>query len=86
MARINLRLAEGVVAGELDVADLDLGAFVNFEDQDDRVAGGDALVLRRDLGELTAVLAEKFFEDDFGFLDLRGVEAGFRRLARLCAP
>ena len=53
---------------------LTLGPSSIFENQDDRVAGGDALVLRRDLGELTAVLAEKFFEDDFGFLDLRGVE------------
>ncbi len=41
-----LAFAEGMIAGELNVADLDLGAFFDLEDQDDGVAGGDALVLR----------------------------------------
>ena len=74
-----LAIAERVIAGEADVADFNFGAFLNFEDENDGVAGGDALVLRRDVGELAAVLAEEFLEDDFGFLDARGVEAGFRR-------
>ncbi len=56
-----LAVAERVIAGEFDVADLDLGAFFNLEHQDHGIAGGDALVLRRDFGELTAVLAEQVF-------------------------
>ena len=72
-----LAIAEGVVAGELDVADFNFRAFLNLEDEDDGVAGSDALVLRRDGGELAAVLAEQFLQDDFGFLDARRVEAAF---------
>src|SRR5260370_56544 len=40
-------VAESVVAGELDFADLDLGAFLDLENENDGVAGSDALVLRR---------------------------------------
>ena len=69
-----------------DVADFDLRAFVDFEDENDGVAGGDALVLRRDFGELAAVLAEEFLEDDFGFLDARGVEAAFDGQADFASP
>ena len=69
-----LAIAERVIAGELDVADLNLGALDDFEDEDDGVAGGDAFVLRRDLGKLAAVLAEEFLENDFGFFDARGIE------------
>src|SRR6202044_2717494 len=50
-------VAESVVADKLDPADFNFGAFVNFEDEDDGVAGGDAFVLRSDFGELAAVLA-----------------------------
>ena len=56
----NLAVAEGMIAGELDMADLDLGAFFNFENENDGVAGSDSLVLRSDFGELPAVLAEQF--------------------------
>ena len=72
-----LAIAESVIAGEADVADFDFRAFLNLEDEDNGVAGGDALVLRRDGGELAAVLAKEFLEDDFGFLDARRIEAAF---------
>ena len=52
-----LAFAEPMIAGELDVADLDLRAFFNLEDQDDGVAGRDALILGCHLGELAPVLA-----------------------------
>jgi len=35
-----------MIPGELDVADFNFGAFLDFKDEDDGVAGGDALVLR----------------------------------------
>src|SRR6185369_14166435 len=54
----NLAAAERVIAGEANVTHLDLGAFLNFENENDGVAGGDALVLRSNFGELPAVLAE----------------------------
>src|SRR6266436_1138701 len=72
-----LAIAERVIAGEFNLADLYLGTFVDFENEDDRVAGGDALVLRRDFGKLAAVLAQQFLQDDFRFLDARGVELAF---------
>jgi hypothetical protein len=72
-----LAIAESVIAGKFNPADLYLGTFLDFENEDDRVAGGDALVLRSDFGELAAVLAEQLFQDHFRFLDARGVELAF---------
>ena len=69
--------AERVIAGEADVADFYLRSFFDLEDENDGVAGGDAFVLWRDFGVLVAVLAEEIFEDDFGFLDARGIELAF---------
>src|SRR5712675_1838491 len=53
-----LAIAESVIAGKFDLANLYLGPFFHFENQDDRVAGGNALVLRRDFGKLAPMLAE----------------------------
>src|SRR5712675_989021 len=53
-----LAIAESVIAGKFDLAHLYLGPFFHFENQDDSVAGGDALVLRRDFSKLASVLAE----------------------------
>jgi hypothetical protein len=72
-----LAIAERMIALELDSADLDLGTFLDFENKNDGVAGSDALVLRRDLRELTAMLSEKLFQHHFGFLDFRGIELAF---------
>ena len=66
-----------MVSGELDSADLDFGAFLDFENENDGIAGSDALVLRRDLGKLAAMLAQQLFQDDFGFFDFRGIELAF---------
>ena len=57
MARRSLRSLKDVVADKFDGADFNFGAFVNFEDEDDGVARGDAFVLRSHRGELVAVLA-----------------------------
>src|SRR5438132_10455933 len=54
-----LAVAESVISGELDFADLDLGTFLDLENENDGVAGSDALVLRSDFGKLAAVLAEQ---------------------------
>ena len=54
-----------MIAGEFDVADFNLGAFFNFENEDDRVTGGDSFVLRRDFGELTAMFTEQLAQHDF---------------------
>src|SRR5467141_386428 len=72
-----LAVAESVVAGELDSADLDLGAFLDFENENDGVAGSDAFVHRRDFGKLAAVFAQQFLQHDFRFLDFSGIELAF---------
>src|SRR6266436_5760324 len=53
-----LAVAESVVPLEFYLADLDLRAFLNLENENDGVAGSNALVLRGDFRELTAVLAQ----------------------------
>src|SRR5260370_35963079 len=78
-----LAIAECVVPRELDAADLHLRPFLNFENQDDRVARRDALVLRRDFGELAAVLPKQFLQDYFRFLDARGIKLALHREADL---
>ncbi len=78
-----LAIAEGVIAGELDAPDLHLGPFLDFKDQDDGVAGGDALVLRRNFCELPAMFAEQLLEHDFGFFNARGVKLTFHGEADL---
>src|SRR5258708_9970676 len=50
-------VAEGVVAGKFDLANLDFRPFIDFEDQNDRVAGSDAFVLRTDFRKLPTVFA-----------------------------
>ncbi len=72
-------IAEGVIAGELNVADLDLGAFFDFEHQDDGVTGGDAFVLGRDFRELAAMLTQQILQHHFRFLDSRGIELALDR-------
>ena len=69
-----LAIAEGVIAGEPDVANLHLGTFFDLEDEDHGVAGGDALVLGSDLRELAAMLAEEILQNDFRLLDAGGIE------------
>src|SRR5215469_11263151 len=66
-----------MIAFEFDFADLDLGAFIDFEHENDGVAGSDALVLRRDFRELAAVFAQKLFQYHFRFLDFRRVKLAF---------
>src|SRR5579859_2318357 len=70
-------VAERVVPYKLDRADFNLGAFVNLEDQNHSIAGGDAFVLRSHFRELAAVLSEQFLEYDFGPLDFCGIEWAF---------
>ena len=72
-----LAIAERMIAGEFDVADFDLGAFFNFENEDDRVTGSDSFVLGSDLGELTAVFTEQLAQHHFGFFDFRGIKLAF---------
>src|SRR6266853_2955630 len=72
-----LAVAESVVSTELDFADLNLGAFLDLENENDGVAGGDAFVLRGDFRELAAVLAQQFLQHDFRFLDFGGIELAF---------
>src|ERR1700730_12883015 len=66
-----------MITGELYATDFDLGAFLNCENENDRVAGGDSFVLRSDVGKLTAVLAEQFLQNHFSLLDARGVKLTF---------
>src|SRR5207248_9536195 len=76
-------IAEGMIPHELDFANLDFGAFLDFEHQNDRIAGSNALVLRGNLGELAAMLSQKLFQNNFGFLDFRGVKLAFHAQADL---
>src|SRR6267142_1452914 len=78
-----LAIAEGVIPGKFDLADLYLRPFFHFENQDDGIAGGNALVLRRNFGELASMLAEQFLQDNFGLLDAGGIELAFHGEADL---
>src|SRR5262249_17982219 len=66
-----------MIAGELDLADLDFWPLDNLKNENDGVARSDALVLRRDLGELAPMLAEQLLQHHFGFLDLGRIEWAF---------
>src|SRR6059036_608289 len=55
----------------------DLGAFLDFENENDGVAGSDALVLRSDFSELPAMLGQQLLQHDFRFLDLGGIKLAF---------
>src|SRR6266700_782228 len=70
-----------MIALELDFADLDFWPFLNFEDKNNGVAGGDALILRGDLRKLAAVLPQKFLYYHFRFLDFSGVKLAFHAQA-----
>src|SRR6266436_6612890 len=72
-----LAVAESVISGELDSADLDLGPFFDFENKNDGVAGGDALILRADFGELAAVFGEELLQDHLGFFYFCRIELAF---------
>src|SRR5258705_308519 len=74
---------ESVIAGKFDFANLYLGSFFHFKNQDDRVAGGNALVLRCDFGKLAPMLAEQFLQDNFGLLDACGIKLAFHGEADL---
>src|SRR6476661_2157190 len=76
-------VAERVVSDELDLADFNLGAFNNLEDQDHSITGGDAFVLRGYFRELAAVLAKQLLQYHFGLLDFRGIEWAFHGEADL---
>src|SRR5690349_15334391 len=78
-----LAIAESMITREFDSADFDFGAFVNFEYKNDRVARGDALVLRRHFRKLPPMFAEQFLNHHFSFLDFGGVEGTFDRQAHL---
>src|SRR5713226_5020320 len=66
-----------MVSREIDFADLDLRAFLDLENENDGVAGSNALVLRSDFRELPAVFAQQVLQYDFRFLDFRGIELAF---------
>ena len=76
-----LAVAECVIAGEANVADFNFGAFLNLEDEDDGVAGRDAFIFRRDFGELVAMFAQQFFQNDFSFFDAGRDRTAFYREA-----
>src|SRR5207245_5155659 len=50
---------------------------LDLENENDGVAGSDALVLRSDFGKLVAVLPQQLFQHDFRFFDFRGIELAF---------
>src|SRR5215831_7425913 len=66
-----------MIALKLDFADLDLWPLLDLEHQNDSVARSDALILGRDLRELTAVLSKKLFDNHLGFLNLCGIKLAF---------
>ena len=72
-----LSVTESMIALEFDFADLNLGPFVDLEHENYRVAGGDALVLWGDSGELPTVFPEKLFQHNFRLLDFRGIKLAF---------
>src|SRR5262249_31542563 len=72
-----LAIAEGMIAGEFNLADFDLRPFINLENQNYRIARSNPLVLRRDFGELSSVLAKQFLNDNFGFFDSGRIELAF---------
>src|SRR5436309_6308756 len=72
-----LAVTESMVSLEFDFADLDFRAFLDLENENDGVAGSDALVLRSDFRELPAVLGQQFLQHDFRFLDLGGIKLAF---------
>ena len=72
-----------MIALEGDHSDLDLGSFVNGEDELDGVGRGNFLVGRLDHGELVPVQGLKFLDHDFRLLDLGGIELAFDREAHL---
>src|SRR5208337_2849233 len=75
--------AKGVVPREQDLPDFDLWSFVDFEDQDHRVARCYPLVLRRHRRELPAMLSQQILQHDFRFLDARRVELALHRQPNL---
>jgi len=66
-----------MVSRELDLPDFYLWPFFDFEHQNHRIARGDALVLRRDLGKLPPVFSQQFLQYHFRFFDLRRIELAF---------
>ncbi len=70
-----LAVAQLLVAGELDVADLDLRAFLDVEREVHQLrTGGQFLDLVRDLGELVALLRHHVAHDAFDLADQRGID------------
>src|ERR1700730_649852 len=74
-----LTVAERVIPGEYNLAYLDLWAFIDFENQNHRVARRNLFKLRGHACELVAVFAEQILQHHFGLLDARGVELAFYR-------
>ena len=65
---------ESLVSNNGDRADLDLGPFIDVENQFNGVAGCDALVSWLHSGKLPPVLGEQFLDNHFRALDLGGIE------------
>src|SRR5579883_648736 len=63
-----------MISREFDLADLDLWSLDNLENENDRIARGDAFVLRGHLRELAPVLAEQILDNHFRLLDFRWIE------------
>src|SRR4030095_6362580 len=78
-----LPVTKRVIPREADFSDLDLRAFDNLEDQDDRVARAKALILRSNRRELPAVLGQQVFQYQARLHDPRGIELALHRQADL---
>ena len=69
------------VSRDDNFADLHLGAFIDVERELYGVRAGEPFKGGLDGGELAAVLGEQLFQNDFRFLDFRGIELAFNREA-----
>lgn len=65
-------VVENLVPGEIDLIDLDLGAFVNLEDHG-HAGGRDLMELRLNRRELPPALRQKLLQDNRGVLNLVGI-------------
>jgi len=70
---------EGGIPRDHDLADLHLGTLVDVKNEFHRVGARNPLIGGLHHGELAAVLGQQLLQDDFGFLDFRGIELAFDR-------
>src|SRR5215472_8253207 len=66
-----------MVPDDRDRSHLDFRAFINVEEELDRVRGRNSLVSRFDRCELAPMLGQQLLDDHFGALDFGGVELTF---------